>query len=50
MEEERIPTGILYREDKPDFHKKHNLLKEGKTLIGQDSDTEALEGLIQRFI
>ncbi|MGN6714084.1 2-oxoglutarate ferredoxin oxidoreductase subunit beta [Anaerocolumna jejuensis DSM 15929] len=50
MEEEWIPTGILYREDKPDFHRKHKLLKEGKTLIEQEQSQDALEGLIQRFI
>lgn len=50
MEEEWIPTGILYREDKRDFHGKHKLLKDGKTLIEQGRNQDALEGLIQSFI
>lgn len=50
MEEDWIPTGILYKEDKLDFHRRHKLLKEGKTLIGQEQNKNALEGLIQSFV
>ncbi len=50
MEEDWIPTGILYKEDKLDFHRRHKLLKEGKTLIGQDQNKIALENLIESFI
>ncbi|WP_033167690.1 2-oxoacid:ferredoxin oxidoreductase subunit beta [Clostridium sp. KNHs205] len=48
--EERIPTGIIYREDKLDFHRKHNLLKDGKTLIEQERNTKVIEALINRFV
>lgn len=46
----KIPTGIIYREDKPDFHKKHFLLKDGKPLLDQERDNGVLDNLIHSFI
>jgi 2-oxoglutarate ferredoxin oxidoreductase subunit beta len=46
----KIPTGIIYREDKPDFHKKHFLLKDGKPLLDQERDNSVLDNLIHSFI
>lgn len=47
---DKIPTGIIYREDKEEFHKKNFLLKEGIPLIEQESNKETLSQLIQSFI
>lgn len=47
---DKIPTGIIYREDKEEFHKKNFLLKDGTPLIEQESQKEALTQLIQSFI
>jgi 2-oxoglutarate ferredoxin oxidoreductase subunit beta len=48
--DDKIPTGIIYREDKPDFHKKHFLLKGGKPLLDQERDNGVLDNLIHSFI
>lgn len=48
--DDKIPTGIIYREDKPDFHKKHVLLKDGNPLLDQERDNGVLDNLIHSFI
>ena len=35
---ERIPTGLLYREEKETFHQKNPVLKDGKPLAGRKRD------------
>ncbi|WP_026890064.1 2-oxoacid:ferredoxin oxidoreductase subunit beta [Lacrimispora aerotolerans] len=48
--DDKIPTGIIYREDKADFHKKHALLRDGKPLLDQEREPHVLDELIQSFI
>lgn len=47
---EKIPTGILYREEKTEFHRKNRLLKDGQPLIEQKTKENVLKDLIQSFI
>lgn len=47
---DKIPTGIIYRENKTEFHRKQHLLKDGKPLIEQESDAGVLKDLIQSFV
>ena len=35
---DRIPTGLLYLENKETFHEKNPILKDGKPLAGQIRD------------
>jgi 2-oxoglutarate/2-oxoacid ferredoxin oxidoreductase subunit beta len=50
MKEDKIPTGIIYREEKEDFHKRHILLKDGNPLIEQNMEEGVLHNLVQSFI
>lgn len=47
---EKIPTGILYREEKAEFHRKNSLLKDGRPLIEQKTEENVLRDLIHSFI
>lgn len=47
---EKIPTGILYREEKTEFHRKNRLLKDGLPLIEQKTEESVLKDLIHSFI
>jgi 2-oxoglutarate ferredoxin oxidoreductase subunit beta len=47
---ENIPTGIIYREEKTEFHRKQHLLRDGKPLLEQESDERVLKALIQSFV
>ncbi len=47
---EKIPTGILYREEKTEFHRKNRLLKDGQPLIEQKTKENVLQDLIHSFI
>lgn len=47
---EKIPTGILYREEKLEFHRKNRLLEEGLPLIEQKTEESVLKDLIRSFI
>lgn len=47
---DKIPTGIIYREDKTEFHRKQHLLKDGKPLIEQESNEGVLKDLIKSFV
>ncbi|KAB1439493.1 2-oxoacid:ferredoxin oxidoreductase subunit beta [Candidatus Galacturonibacter soehngenii] len=47
---DKIPTGIIYREEKEEFHRKNFLLKDGIPLIEQETPKEVLTQLIQSFI
>lgn len=48
--EDRIPTGIIYKEDKPNFHQKSRLLSEGIPLIDREQSLKAVENLINSFV
>ncbi|MGC4019275.1 MAG: 2-oxoacid:ferredoxin oxidoreductase subunit beta [Muricomes sp.] len=47
---EKIPTGILYREEKMEFHRKNRLLKDGMPLIERKTDESVIDDLIHSFI
>lgn len=47
---EEIPTGILYKVEKPVYHDRHLVLKDHKPLIGKKTDQKKLEKLITSFI
>jgi len=46
---EKIPTGILYREEKPDFHDKVDYLKNGKPLLDRETDLKKISDFMQVF-
>lgn len=46
---EKIPTGILYRQEKPDFHDKVDFLKNGKPLVDRDTDLKKISEFINEF-
>lgn len=48
--DEGIPTGILYREEKPSFHKKHPILGDKGALVDRKFDMGVVERLIQEFV
>lgn len=45
----KIPIGILYREEKPDFHDKIDFLKNGKSLVDRELDIKKISGFMQDF-
>ncbi|WP_124066149.1 2-oxoacid:ferredoxin oxidoreductase subunit beta [Clostridium sp. E02] len=47
---DKIPTGILYREERLDFHKKHALLRDGIPLLKQKTKKNVMDHLIKEFI
>lgn len=48
--DEKIPTGILYREEKTEFHRKNRILKDRSPLIEQKTEDSVLRELINSFI
>lgn len=48
--DEKIPTGLIYRDEKLDFNRKNKLLKDGIPLIEKEPDEDLLKDLIHRFI
>ena len=46
---ERIPIGIFYKEEKPDFHDKIDFLKTGAPLVDRDIDLEQIRGFMDDF-
>lgn len=46
----KIPTGIIYREEKQNFHQKHPLLADGTPLITRKTDEVVVNKLIESFI
>ena len=46
---DRIPLGILYREQQPTFHQKHPALRDGIPLAAQPYDPEALRALMAQY-
>jgi len=43
---DKIPLGVIFREDRPTFHRKHPVLKDGVPLLDIPADRSALEKLI----
>ncbi len=48
--DDRIPIGIIYKEDKASFHQKNPVLKDGTPLIDRRRDAAVLENLMKEFI
>jgi len=46
---DKIPIGILYREEKPDFHDKIDFLKNGSPLVDAVIDMEKIKEFIKDF-
>lgn len=46
---EKIPIGIFYKEEKPDFHDKISFLKEGLPLVDRDIDFEKISEFMNDF-
>lgn len=47
---DKIPTGILYQENKQTFHQKNAVLQSGVPLVDQKSDAGLVEKIIKEFI
>ena len=47
---EKIPLGILYREEKSTFHEKNTVLKQGAPLLDQKTDPNLMKRLIASYI
>lgn len=47
---DRIPTGILYREDRLDYHGTNKVLAGKEPLVDQIQDSKALEELMREFV
>ena len=45
----KIPIGVLYREEKSDFHDKINFLKNGKPLVNGDLDMKKISEFLNDF-
>ena len=45
----KIPIGIFYQEEKPDFHEKIDFLKTGAPLIDRDINLEKISGFMNDF-
>jgi 2-oxoglutarate ferredoxin oxidoreductase subunit beta len=48
--DEEIPTGVLYKVEKPVYHDRHLVLKDHKPLISKKTDRKKLEKLIKSLI
>jgi len=46
---DRIPIGILYREEKPTFHDKISFLKDGPPLVDRDVDMKKIRKFMEEF-
>jgi 2-oxoglutarate ferredoxin oxidoreductase subunit beta len=47
---DRIPIGVLYREQKRTFHEKNPVLRNGAPLVDRESDRSVIKRLIQEFV
>ncbi|MPM55958.1 hypothetical protein SDC9_102756 [bioreactor metagenome] len=47
---EEIPTGVLYKVEKPVFHDHHGVLQDHVPLIRKKTDAKKLQQLIQSFV
>lgn len=48
--EEKIPIGVLYREEKPTFHQKNMVLATGGPLLDRKADSGILQSLIHDLV
>ncbi len=48
--EDKIPIGVLYREEKQTFHQKNPVLRGGGLLLGRETAPEAVQSLINECI
>ena len=48
--DDSLPIGIFYKEDKPNFHDKHEVLSQGKPLLDIKPDKEVINSLIKEFV
>ncbi|MGB8453257.1 MAG: 2-oxoacid:ferredoxin oxidoreductase subunit beta [Anaerocolumna sp.] len=48
--DDKIPIGVIYREEKPDFHEKNPILKTGVPLAGRQTDLKVIQKLIREFV
>ncbi len=46
---DQIPIGVLYREDKPDFHQKNPILNSGTPLVDRENDPNVIKKLIKNL-
>lgn len=47
---EKIPLGVLYREDKCTFHQKNEVLRQGVPLLKRETDPTVMNRLIESYI
>ena len=47
---DRIPIGLLYREDKATYHQKNSVLSQGTPLLDRKTDSNFVNQLIQSYI
>ena len=47
---DKIPLGILYKENKPDFHDKIDFLRDGEPLINMEIDLNKISEFMQDFV
>jgi 2-oxoglutarate/2-oxoacid ferredoxin oxidoreductase subunit beta len=47
---DRIPLGVIYREERPTFHRKHPVLRDGVPLADKKIDRDALEKMIMETV
>lgn len=45
-----LPIGIVYKEEKANFHEKHEVLSKGKPLLDIKTDQDVINDLIKEFI
>lgn len=48
--DEKIPIGVLYREDKDDYHKRNVILSGNEPLLDQDTDMDAIKHIMNQFV
>lgn len=48
--EEKIPIGVLYREERKTFHQKNSVLKSGIPLLDRTTNMDTINGIIHEFI
>ena len=48
--EDNIPIGVIYKEEKPNFHQKNEVLAQGKPLLDLSTETKVMNSLIEEFI
>jgi 2-oxoglutarate ferredoxin oxidoreductase subunit beta len=47
---DRIPLGVLYYEQKPTYHEKNVVLKQGVPLLDRKTDAKYVNRLIQSYV